>query len=82
MFITLICIPFYIGNPKRNPLFLRGEDFLGFFPEPFPGAITTAAATPTAIIIAIIPFIITVTTATVISNTPTKVKALPFGEIF
>ena len=44
MFITLTCTPFRIGNLKGSPPFLYKEDFSGFSPEPFPGAITTAAA--------------------------------------
>ena len=80
--ITSTCTPFYIKNPKRNPPFLRGEEFSGFFPELFPGAITTAAliiatpATATAIIITAI------ITAIVINGTPIKVKNFPFKETF
>ena len=80
--ITPIYTPFYIGNPKENPPFLRGEDFLRFFPEPFPGAITTATAITTAIITATTPPVIITTAATAIGNTLTKVKALPSKEIF
>ena len=80
MSITPTRAPFYIKNPKGNPLFLRREDFSGFFPEPFPGAITPAA------LITATPATITITTAaitaTVISNTSIKVKAFPFKETF
>ena len=80
--ITPTCAFFCVGSPEGSPPFLCGEDFLGFFPEPFPGAITPAAlttatpATATAIIItaAII--------ATAIGGTLTRVKVFPFGEIF
>ena len=46
--ITPICAPFYVRSPERDLSFLRGEDFSGFFPEPFPEAITAAAAITTA----------------------------------
>ena len=78
-FITFICAPFYIGSPEGSPPFFCEEDFSGFFPEPFPGAITTAVltiATPATAII------ITAIIATVISGIPIRVKALPFGETF
>ena len=53
------------------------EDFLGFFPEPFSGAITTAAlVTVTTIIIT------AAITTTAIGGTPIKVKAFPFRETF
>ena len=81
-FITPIYAPFCIGNLKRNPFFLRGKDFLGFFPEPFPGAITTAAAIPTAITTAITPPVIITTAVTIISGTFIRVKIFPFGETF
>ena len=80
--ITPICAPFYIRSPKGNPFFLCGEDFSGFSPEPFPGAITTAATIPTAIIIAITPSVIIIITVIAISGTPIRIKAFPFGEIF
>ena len=81
MLITLICIPFYIGSPEGIPFFLRGEDFSGFFPEPFPGAIITVAAT-TAITTAITPPIIITTATTTIGGTLIKVKAFLFRETF
>ena len=75
--ITLIYAPFCMKSLKGNPFFLREEDFLGFFPKPFPGAITTAAlATATVIIIA------ATIAATATSGTPIKVKVLPSGETF
>ena len=84
--ITLICTPFYIRNPEGNLLFLRREDFSGFFLEPFPGATAAAATITTAttivITIATATFIIIIITTTAISGTPIKVKALPFKEIF
>ena len=79
-FITPICAPFYVGNLKGSPLFLRGEDFLRFSPEPFPGAITTATVIPTAITTATTPLVITTTAATAIDGTLIKVKAFPFRE--
>ena len=66
-------------SPEGNFSFLRREDFSGFFPEPFLGAIIitaaiiTATATATPIIIIII--------AIVISSILIKVKAFLFGEI-
>ena len=84
--ITPIYTPFCIRSPEGNPPFFCGEDFLGFFLELFPGAITTAAAITITIITAITPatFIIITTAAatTAIGNTPTKIKALPFRETF
>ena len=80
-FITPICVSFCVGNPEGTPLFLRGEDFLGFFLEPFPGAIVTAAAT-IAIITAITPPVIITTAITAISGTLIRVKVFPFKEIF
>ena len=84
--ITPIRAPSCIKNPEGNLSFFRGEDFLRFFPEPFPGAITTATAIITAMITAIIittaTLIIITITATAISGTPIKVKALPFKETF
>ena len=82
MLITPTYAPFYIKNPEGNPPFLRGEDFSGFSPEPFPGAIITAAATPTATVTAITPLVIITTAATAIGGTPTRVKAFPFRETF
>ena len=82
MFITPTCAPFCVGSPEGNPPFFREEDFSGFFSEPFPGAIITAAVIITAIIIAITPFIIIITAATVINGTPIKVKAFLFKETF
>ena len=79
--ITPIYAPFCIGSPKGNPPFFRGEDFLAFFPKPFPGVITTATATA-AITTAITPFIIITAAITAIGSTLIKVKALPFREIF
>ena len=80
--ITFTYTPFYIKSPEGNPPFYHGEDFLGFFPEPFPGAISTAAAIITAIITAIIPPIIITIAITAIGGTLTKVKIFPFREIF
>ena len=79
--ITPTCAPFCVRSPEGIPLFLRGEDFSGFFPEPFPGAIITAVAT-TAITTVITPPVIIITTTTVISGTFIKVKTFPFKEIF
>ena len=73
--ITPIYTPFCIRSPEENPLFFHGEDFLGFFPEPFPGAIATAALATAIIIIAAI-------IATVIGGTLIRVKVFPFGETF
>ena len=81
-FITPTYTPSCIRSPKENPLFLRGKDFSGFFPEPCPGAITTAAATPTIITTATTPPVTITTAATAIGGTPIRVKAFPFGEIF
>ena len=86
IFTTLTRTPFYIKSPEGSFLFLRGEDFSGFFPEPFPGAITVAAAIITAIITATttataILIIITITT-TAIGGTLIRVKAFPFGKTF
>ena len=82
MLITPIYTPSRIKNPEGNPPFLRGEDFSGFFPEPFPGIIITAAATPITIITVITPLIIITTVITAIGGTFIKVKVLPFKEIF
>ena len=79
--ITPICALFYIKNPERIPFFLCEEDFSGFFPEPFPGAITTAAAT-TAITIATAPPVIITTATTAIGGTFIRVKVFPFKETF
>ena len=79
--VTPTYTPFYIGSPKGIPFFFRGEDFSGFFPEPFPGVITTAAAI-TAIATAITPLIIITTVTTAIGGTFIRVKVLPFGETF
>ena len=78
--ITPMRVPFRAGSPEGNFLLFRGKDFSGFFPEPFPGVITTAAAITTATITATL-VIITIA-ATVISGTLIEVKALPFSEIF
>ena len=72
---------FCAKSPEGNLPFLRGEDFLRFFPEPFPGAITTAAAIPT-ITATIILITITTITVTAISSTLIRVKVFPFREIF
>ena len=80
--ITPICAPFYIGSLKGNSPFFRGEDFLGFFPESFPGVITAAAlatATPATATVIIITAVITVIA---IGGTLIKVKVFPFREIF
>ena len=77
--ITLTRAPFYIRNPKGNLLFLRRENFLRFFPEPFPGVITAAAAIITATTTATTTLIIIIIT---VIGTLNKVKAFPFGEIF
>ena len=75
--ITPTRVLFCIRSLKGSPFFLYWKDFLGFFPESFPGAITTAAlAIATAIIIT------AVITATVIGSTLIRVKAFSFGEIF
>ena len=79
--ITPTYAPFCVGSPEGIPLFLRGEDFLGFFPEPFPGAITTAAATITITIIITPPVIIT-TAIIIIGDTFIRVKVFPFRETF
>ena len=73
-FITPTRALFCIGSPERSPFFVHGKDFLGFFSEPFPGAIITAALT-TAIII-------TAVTVTAISSTLIRIKVFPFGETF
>ena len=80
--ITPICTPFCIGSPEGNPLFFRGEDFLGFFPEPFLGAIAIAAAIIIAIIIAIASPVVVAIAATVIGGTLIRVKVFSFGETF
>ena len=80
--ITPTRAPSRIRNPKGNPPFLRGEDFSGFFLEPFLGIIITAAVIPTAITTATTPTVIITTAATAINGTFIKVKAFPFGEIF
>ena len=76
-FITLTRAPFCIKSPKRNPPFLRGEDFSGFFPKLFPGVITTATS---------VTAIVTITTAaiiaTAIGSTLIRVKAFLFKETF
>ena len=81
IFITPIRVSFCIGSLKGIPLFFRGEDFLGFFPEPFLGAIATAAAI-TAIVTVIAPFVIITAAITAIGGTFTRVKTFPFGETF
>ena len=77
--VTLICASFYVGSPKGSPFFFYGEDFLGFFLEPFPGVITPAAL---AIVTLAIVIIIGAVTAIIIGGTFTKVKVFPFGETF
>ena len=79
--ITPTYAPFYIRSPEGILFFFRGEDFSGFSPEPFPGAITTAAAT-TVITTAITPPVTITTAITAISGIPIRVKAFPFKEIF
>ena len=89
--ITPIHVPSRIESPEGNFFFLCGEDFSGFFPEPFPGAITTAAAVIitaiitviiTTTIIATVTLIIIIITATATGGTPIKVKAFSFIETF
>ena len=80
--ITPIYAPFRFKSPEGNPPFFCGENFLRFFPEPFPGAIITAAAIITVIITATTPFIIITTAAIIIGGTPIKVKAFPFRKTF
>ena len=75
--ITPIYTPFYVKSPEGNPSCFCKKAFLGFFPEPFPGAIATAA-----LIIATAIIITTAITTTAIGGTPIKVKALPFKETF
>ena len=79
--ITPTRAPFCIGSPEGTPLFFRGKDFSGFSPEPFPGAITIAAAT-TAIAIAITSPVIITAATTATDGIPIKVKILPFKETF
>ena len=75
--ITPICAPSYVRNPEGNPPSFREEDFSGFSPEPFPGAITTTApATAT------VTTTTAATTATATGGTLTRVKAFPFSETF
>ena len=77
--ITPTCASFCVKSLKESPFFLRGEDFSGFFSEPFSGAITTAALiTATATAITITAVII----AIAISGTFIKVKVFPFKETF
>ena len=78
--ITPTCALFCVRSPKRSPPFLRGEDFLGFFLELFPGAITTAALATATLVTVII--IIAAIIATAIGGTLIRVKVLPFGETF
>ena len=80
--ITPTRAPSRVKSPEGDLLFLRKNDFLGFSPEPFPRAITAVIITTTTTAIATVTPIITAITATAIGNTPTKVKALPFKEIF
>ena len=86
VFITPIRAPFCVGNPEGSFLFFRGEDFSGFFLEPFPGVIAAAAAITTAIttatIITTVTLIIVIIAAIAIGGTPIRVKAFPFGETF
>ena len=80
--ITPTYAPFYVRSLKGSPPFLRGENFLGFFPEPFPGVITTAALTTATPITTTAIIIITAITTTVIGGTLIKIKVFPFQEIF
>ena len=88
--ITSTRAPFCIKSPEGDLPFFRREDFSGFFPEPFLGAIVAAAAIITAIItaitiittIAIATLVIVTINATAIGSTPIKVKAFPFKETF
>ena len=84
--ITPTYAPFCIRSPEGNLFFLRGEDFSGFSPEPFPGVIAAAVAiitaTTTATTTATATLVTTAIAATAIGGTLTKVKILPFGEIF
>ena len=79
---TFIRAPFCIRSLKGSFPFLRGEDFSGFFPEPFLGAITAAAVIITAIITATATLLIITITTTAISGTLIRVKAFPVKEIF
>ena len=78
--------PSRIKSLKGNFPFLYGEDFSRFFPESFPGVITAAAAITTIITITTtkitITLIIIIITTITINGTPTRVKALSFGETF
>ena len=75
--ITPIYALFCVKSPEESPLYFCKEAFLGFSPEPFPGAIViTAPATATAITIT------AAITATAIGSTPIKVKVFPFRETF
>ena len=78
--ITLIYAPFCARSPEGNPPFFYGEDFLGFFPEPFLRAITLATLTTATLAITII--ITIAITITIIGGTPIRVKVFPFGETF
>ena len=88
--ITSTRIPSRIRNPEGDLPFLRGENFSGFFLEPFLGAIIAAAAittatttaTLTATAITTATLIIIPITATAISGTPIKVKTFPSGKTF
>ena len=77
--ITPICAPFYIRSFKGSPPFFYGEDFSGFFPEPFPGVITPAALAIATLITAII---ITAIIVTATGGTFIRVKVFSFEEIF
>ena len=81
-YVTFIYVSFCVRSPEGSPPFFRGEDFSGFFSEPFPGVIITAAVIPTAIATAIAPFVIIATAAIAIGGTLIKVKVFLFGEIF
>ena len=80
--ITPTRTPFCVKSPEGSPPFFRGEDFSGFSPEPFLGAITIAAAIITAIATAIALIVIITTAATAIGGTLIRVKVFPFREIF
>ena len=86
VFITPTRALFCIRSPEGNFLFLRGEDFSGFFLKPFPRAITAAAVIITAIIIITIIitaiFIIITITSIAISGTVIRVKVFPVRETF
>ena len=88
VFITPIRALFRVGSPEGSLPFFRGEDFSGFFLEPFPRVITAAVIIITAITITTATFIIIATAAIITANViaiggiPIRVKAPLFGEIF